>query len=162
MVCTYNRAYRLGKDRSGAGVDSRVPLVIRLAVFESHLRSLRVLPFLPPGSMSQQSTARYAIVPTSTPPLPSQPTPGLIPGVSSSSEAVSPGATQGDRWGRIRRYPVLITFSIIVFFVLLIIMIMLLTLNEGVQQLYNQMPHNVTGVSFSGFRVLGFRRFNVR
>jgi len=113
MICTYNRAYGLGKDRSGAGIDSRVLLVIRSVGFESHSRSLRVLPFLRPGSMSQQSTAGYAIVPTSTPPLRVlfRPNPhatmGLIPRMSSSSGAVSPGYTE---LPGIRRYPVKITF----------------------------------------------------
>lgn len=73
--------------------------------------------------MSQQSTAGYAIVPSSTPPR------------SGCPARVGPcppgGGTQGDRWGRIRRYPVQIASSIVVVFVSLIIMIMLLALNEG-------------------------------
>lgn len=69
-----------------------------------------------------------------------------------------PGTTKAGRWERIRRYPVPITFSIVVFLVLLIIVIMLLTLNSGVQQLYNQVPYNDTGVGFpaSGFQVSVF------
>ena len=61
-----------------------------------------------------------------------------------------PGATKAGRWERIRRYPVPIT-SIVIFLVLLVIVIMLLTLNSGVQQLYNQVPYNETGVGFMGF-----------
>lgn len=121
-----------------------------------------VSPLLP-DAMSRQSTAEYAVVPASTPPHPIQPTPGLIPNVSNPSVTVSPAtqlpdATQAGRWGRIRRYPVPITFSIVIFFVLLIIVVMVLTLNSGVQQLYNQVPYNITGVSLP---VTGFSCFRV-
>jgi len=106
--------------------------------------------------MSRQSTVQYAIVPSSPPP-PTQPTPGLTSKVLNPSATVSaatqlPDATQRDRWGWIQRYPVPITFSIVVFFVLMIITIMLLTLNSDVQQLYDQLPSDATGVRFSVFR----------
>lgn len=173
MICTYDRAYGLGKYRSGAGVDSRVLPVIRSVVFESHLRSLRVLPFLR-LRVRCHSNLQLDTQSSRVPPLRVRFRPNPCWDSSRGCPArVGPcppgGGTQGDRWGRIRRYPVQIASSIVVFFVSLIIMIMLLALNEGAQQLYyNQVPYNTTGVGFPGFRgfspafrVWGFRCFNV-
>ena len=111
--------------------------------------------------MSRQSTVQYAAVPDpGTPPPPTQsipvptPTTDLSPTASPARQLPETAANpvQAGRWVRIaRRYPIQITFSVIVFFVLLIIVIMVLTLNLGVQQLYNQVPYNVTGVRASYF-----------
>lgn len=105
--------------------------------------------------MSRQSTVQHAAVPDpGTPPLPTPPTPGLAAETSDLSVPTSPvpNPTQAGRWVRIaRRYPIQITFSVVVCSVLLVIVIVVLTLNMGVQQLYNQLPYNVTGVRFACF-----------
>lgn len=120
--------------------------------------------------MSRRSTVQYAAVSDpSTLPLPTRRSPsvtgstlGPTAEIAECSAAPSPGTTRlpdtvptptnAGRWVRAaRRYPIQTTFSVIVCFVLLIIVITVLTLNMGVQQLYDQLPYNVTGVRVACF-----------
>ncbi|KAF9644675.1 hypothetical protein BDM02DRAFT_3190381 [Thelephora ganbajun] len=109
--------------------------------------------------MSRQPTVRSAVIPVSTQSTqPTQSTPELTLKIPSPSTSVSPGqlpdVPKRDRWGWMRRYPVPITFSTLIFFVLLMIMIMLLRLNSDVEYLYGQVPYNVTGVAIVGHNYL--------
>jgi len=58
-----------------------------------------------------------------------------------------PRVDPGGRWGWLSRHPIATTFSIAVLVVVVLIIVMIVTLNGGVQQLYNQIPYNETGVS---------------
>ena len=51
------------------------------------------------------------------------------------------------RWDWVVRHPIATIFSIVVFVVIFLIVVMLLTLNGDVQSLYAQNPYNETGVS---------------
>ena len=52
-----------------------------------------------------------------------------------------------NRWGWVVRHPIATIFSIVVFVVIFLIVVMILTLNGDVQALYAQNPYNETGVS---------------
>lgn len=78
-----------------------------------------------------------------TSPTTVQPT-QATPGVSSPHQLrIDPGG----RWGWVSRHPIAMTFAIIVLVVVVLIIVMIVTLNSDVQQLYNQIPYGVTGVS---------------
>lgn len=135
MIYTYSRAYGLGKDRSDAGVDSRVLPVtsarsfssLTCALSESFPSSLRVRCH----SNLRLDTQSSRLLPLRVRFRPnprwdsSRGCPARVGPCPPGTSEVPSGGAQGDpRWGRIRWYPVHITFSIV--------MIMLLTLNEGV------------------------------